>query len=189
MSVVTAVRKDREICISTDSQTNFGSTILNGNHLQNFTKLFQVNDSIIGLVGWHALYLVFEHLIQKNSKMFKLNSCMEIFNTLLEFQNILKDEYFIDISDDEDDRPVESNHLTGLIINKNGLFKIDSYREVFEFKDFWTIGSGYRFALGAMHALYDKDYTAQYIAEAGVNAAVEYNDGCGNPIQSKIIEL
>jgi ATP-dependent protease HslVU (ClpYQ) peptidase subunit len=31
-----------------------------------------------------------------------------------------------------------------------------SYREVFEFKEFWGIGSGRSFALGAMHALFGK---------------------------------
>jgi ATP-dependent HslUV protease subunit HslV len=43
-----------------------------------------------------------------------------------------------------------------LIANASGIYGLYSYREVFEFKEFWGIGSGRSFALGAMHAAYDK---------------------------------
>ena len=43
-----------------------------------------------------------------------------------------------------------------LLANASGIYGIYSYREVFEFKEFWGIGSGRSFALGAMHAAYDK---------------------------------
>jgi len=189
LSVITAVKKNSEICVCADGQTNFGSTIVDGRHLVNYHKIYQVNDSLIGLVGWHAMSIIVEHLIANRAEMFKLDSRLEIYNTLLKLHNILKDEYFIEIADDEDGRPVESNQLSGLIANKHGLFKIDSYREVYEFTDFWATGSGYRYALGAMHSLFEKDFSAREIAEAGVKASIEYHDACGMPIQSEVVRL
>ena len=47
-----------------------------------------------------------------------------------------------------------------VIANASGIYGLYSYREVFEFKEFWGIGSGRSFALGAMHAGYDKAKTA-----------------------------
>jgi len=189
MSVITAVRKQNMICIAADGQTNYGSTIAEGKHLKNHCKIYPVNESFVGMVGWGAVEMVFEHLSTEKPELFKLDSRLEIYGTLLKLHNILKEEYFVESNDDENDQPVESSQLRGLIVNKNGLFKFDTYREVDEFVDFWAIGSGYRFALGAMHSVYEKQYNAEEIALAGIEAAIEYNDGCGRPISKEIITL
>lgn len=189
MSVVTAVRKDKHIAIASDGQTTFGSTVVNGNHLKQPSKLYEIGDSIFGLVGWQAIFSIIEHLIHTRQEIFKLHSSLDIYTTLLELQKILKDEYFIEVSDDEEDQPTESNHITGLIINRTGLYKIDTYREVYEFNDFWAIGSGFRYALGAMHALYQTERTAEEIARAGIEAGIEYNTSCGLPVFCKVINI
>ena len=44
-------------------------------------------------------------------------------------------------------------------------------------------------ALGAMHALYDSAADAVSSAEAGVRAAVEFDDGTGAPVESHVIRL
>ena len=40
----------------------------------------------------------------------------------------------------------------GDIANASGIYGLYSYREIFEFKEFWGKGSGRILALGAMHA-------------------------------------
>ncbi len=189
MSVICAVKKNNQICIAADGQFNFGSTTIRGEHLKDLSKLLEVGDSVIGLSGWHSMQLVFEHLIATRPELFRLNSRLEIFDTLLGLQNILKEAYFIEVTEGEEEQPVESNQISAVIVNPNGIFEIDTYREVYEYNDFCAIGSGYRYALGALHALYPRDLPAQEIAEAGVRAAIEYDNSCGPPLHSKVVTL
>ena len=51
-----------------------------------------------------------------------------------------------------------------------GIYGLYSYREVFEFKEYWSIGSGRSFALGAMHAVHGKAKSAREVAVAGLAA-------------------
>jgi len=113
---------------------------------------------------------------------------MEIFSTLLSLHKEMKKTYFLDTNENED-QPVESNQLDLIIINKNGLFSAASYREVNQYHTFWAIGSGKRIALGAMHALYDLNLSAKEIAEAGVKAASEFDDGCSLPLETELISI
>ena len=68
-----------------------------------------------------------------------------------------------------------------VIANPSGIYGLYSYREVFEFKEFWGIGSGRSFALGAMHAAYAKAKTAKEVAEAGIAAGCEFDRNSALP--------
>lgn len=188
MSIVCAAVKDGEIAISCDTQSNDGSLTVSSKHIKNSNKLYVVNDSIMGIVGWNAISGMVEHLIEHNKESFKLNNRVEIFSSLVLLHEKMKDDYFIETKE-HDQQPVESNQLDALIINKYGLFEIGSYREVNEFKTYWAIGSGRRIALGAMHALYDQKVTAKKVVESGVKAAAEFDDCCGLPVKTKVIKI
>jgi len=188
MSVVCAAMKNGIVAISSDTQTNYGSLKVPAKHLRNIKKLFPINKSVVGIVGWVAISDMMEHLFINDKKLFELNSRMEIYGTLLRLHETMKKDYFIETNED-DDQPVESSQLDALIVNKNGIFEINSYREVNEYKTFWAIGSGRRIGLGAMHALYDSKASAKQIVEAGVRAATEFDDSCGLPLKTKTISL
>jgi len=166
--------------------TSYGALSVSSSHMVNSNKLYQVNDSVIGIVGWCAISGVIEHLIKHNSKLFRLDDRMEIMSTLLLVHETMKNDYFLETRE-EQDQPVESIQLCALVINKHGLFEINRYREVSEFKTYWAVGSGKRLALGAMHALYSQSGSAQEIAEAGVRAAAEFDDSCSLPLTSQVI--
>ena len=70
-----------------------------------------------------------------------------------------------------------------------GIFGLYSYREVFEFKEFWGIGSGRSFALGAMHAAYAKAKTARDVAQAGVDAGCEFDRNSEGPVHLFTLKL
>ncbi len=186
MSIVCAVKKSNEIAISADSLLSYGSLQASSRHLKNSGKLYRVNGSVIGLVGWNAISGIVEHLILRDKKIFRLGGRMEIMSTLLDLHERMKDDYYLRTSESRD-QPVESIQLQGLVVNKHGLFEINSYREVNEYLTFWAMGSGRRLALGAMHALYDREMSARAIAEAGVRAAAEFDDGCELPLKSRVI--
>ena len=187
MSIVCAAQSNNEVAISADTMTKYGRLNASSNHVVNSDKLYKVNDSVMGIVGWCAISSVMEHLFEHDSKLFRLGDRMEIMSTLLLLHERLKDDYFLETREDRD-QPVESIQLCALVINQNGLFEISSYREVTEYKTYWAVGSGKRLALGAMHALHEQSASAQEIAEAGVRAAAEFDDCCSLPLTSRVIE-
>ena len=71
-----------------------------------------------------------------------------------------------------------------VIANATGIYGLYSYREVFEFKEFWGIGSGRSFALGAMHAGYDKARTAREVAEAGIARGLRVRPQLGRAVST-----
>jgi ATP-dependent protease HslVU (ClpYQ) peptidase subunit len=85
--------------------------------------------------------------------------------------------------------PYESSQFSVVIANASGIFGLYSYREVFEFKEFWGIGSGRGFALGAMHAVWDKARSAREVALAGVHAGCEFDRNSAGPVDLYTIKL
>lgn len=188
MSIVCAAIKNGEVAIAADTQLGFGSTKVSAKYLNNPDKLYAVNGNVIGIVGWTAITNIVEHLLQTRPDLFNLSTRDEIYETLMNLHGIMKDDYFIETKENED-QPVESNQLDAIIINKNGLFEIGSYRDVYEYSLFWAIGSGRRYALGAMDAVYNTEMSASEIAVAGANAACTFDDGCGSPVTVECLKL
>jgi ATP-dependent HslUV protease subunit HslV len=61
---------------------------------------------------------------------------------------------------------------------------------VFAFDRFWGIGSGRNYALGAMHAVYDRPgIGAGEIARIGVDAGVEFDKSSAGPIDVHTVRL
>ena len=189
MSIICGVIKAGTIAISSDTLSSYGSMTITAEHIKNSKKIYSVNKSIIGIVGWSAMSDAIEHLILHDEDLFQLNNRMDIYSTLKNLHKKLKDDYFIETKEDEDDQPVESTQLNALIANKNGLFEIGSYREVNQFSKFWAIGSGQKYALGAMQTLYSTKITAKALAEAGVKAAAEFDEGCRLPLNTSTLKL
>lgn len=188
MSVVCAVRKAGMVAICADTQSNSGSLVSSAKHVANSNKLFSVNGSVIGVVGWTAVAEMLEHAITDDKTLFKLDGRTEIFQTVLRLHEKMKDTYKIETKED-DEQPAESIQLHAMVANPSGIFEISSYRSVTEYKTYFAIGSGGRLALGAMHALYARQFTARKIAEAGVIAATEFDDGCGLPFNTRTFRL
>lgn len=181
MSVIVAVIKKNKIAIGADSQFNAGSLKKSSKYVVSSDKIIRVGSSYIGLTGWGATCLVAEHLFLKHKDKLNFKDRFSIFESLLNIHELLKEDYFIETNDDIDDQPVESNQIDGLIINENGIFSITNYRQVIEYGKFWAIGSGRSYALGAMFGCYDQFDDPKKIAEIGVPAACEFDDGCGLP--------
>lgn len=76
-----------------------------------------------------------------------------------------------------------------MLANASGIYGVYSYREVFEFKRFWSIGSGRSFALGAMHAVYARARSAREVAEAGIDAGCEFDRNSATPADVLTLKL
>ena len=192
MTTVVAVRKGGQVVMAADSLVTFGDTRLSHRAEAN-QKLFMVNDaggqSIFAVAGAAAHVLVLQHaLAAQPTEALRFGSKDEIFRTFTLLHPVLKDSFFLQTKEDEHE-PYESSQFTMLLANASGIYGIYSYREVFEFKQFWSIGSGRSFALGAMHAVYDKARSARDVAEAGVAAACEFDRNSAGPVESLTLKL
>ena len=188
MSTVVVVRKGNNLAIATDSLVTFGETRLPDGYEAN-TKLFTLADSIIGTVGTIAHLPVLKQALGALApEDLQLHTRDGIFNTFVKLHPTLKDRYFLNTKEQDSD-PYESSQFSILIVNSSGLFGVESYREVFEFERFWAIGSGRRFALGAMHALYSRAKSASEVAEAGVLAGCEFDTSSAAPVRLQTMKL
>lgn len=182
MTTCVVVRKDDRIAIAADSLVTFGDTRLSHAYEAN-EKIVEINGSYLSLSGSTAHFPVMKKLLADMGDECRLGSRDEVFDTFTRVHQILKDKYFLNVKEEEDD-PYESSQITTLIANPYGIFGVYSYREVFSFDRFWAIGSGKCFALGAMYAAYERESSAQAIAEIGVHAGAEFDKNSALPCRT-----
>ena len=184
MTTVVAVRKAGQIAIAADTLVTFGDTRLAHRYEDN-TKIFRVDTdtgpSYIGMAGTVAHFPVLRKaLATMPREILQLDSKEEVFDTFTKLHPYLKDNFFLQTKEEDSD-PYESSQFSVMIANASGIYGLYSYREVFEFKEFWGIGSGRSFALGAMHAAYGRAKSAKEVAEAGIAAGCEFDRNSAGP--------
>ena len=118
----------------------------------------------------------------------QLTSRSEIFETFRALHPQLKERFYLN-SKEHDSDPYESSQISILIANAHGVFGVESYREVFEFERFWAIGSGRRYALGAMYATWNRAKSAREVADAGVRAGCEFDTSSAAPVRLHALKL
>ncbi len=193
MSTVVVVKKAGKVCIAADSLTSFGDLKLNSVYDAAHDKILRHDENYLGIVGSAAHQLVLESVFASKKIVDKkididFSSRLSIFETFRALHPVLKQKYFLNAKDEDDD-PYESTQIDALIANPFGIFGVHSLREVTEYKKFWAIGSGAEYALGAMFAVYDKAATAEEVAHAGVAAGAEFNNASSMPLSSYEIDL
>ena len=192
MTTLVVVKKAGQVAMAADTLVTFGDTRLTHRFEAN-SKIFKVETldgpSYIGMAGTVAHFPVLRKAMSTlASEQLRLGSREEVFDTFLGLHPLLKENFFLQSKEDDND-PYESSQFTVVIANATGIYGLYSYREVFEFKEFWGIGSGRSFALGAMHACWDKAKTAREVAMAGLNAGCEFDKNSGGPIDVFTLKL
>ena len=188
MSTVVVARKGNTVAIGSDSLVTFGEMRLPAGYEAN-AKVFQVSGSWIGAVGSTAHFPVLRQALGAvPADELRLGSRDEVFETFLKLHPRLKEKFFLNTKEHDSD-PYESSQFTILIANAHGIFGVESYREVFEFERFWAIGSGRRFALGAMHAVYSRLKTAEAVAKAGLETGALFDKNSALPLTLYTLRL
>jgi ATP-dependent HslUV protease, peptidase subunit HslV len=188
MSTVVVARKGGTVAIASDSLVTFGETRLPAGYEAN-DKMFSVGGSIVGAVGSTAHMPVLRGALSALPRAeLQLHSRDAIFETFVRLHPKLKERFFLNTKEQDSD-PYESSQYSLVLANPRGIFGVESYREVFEFERFWAIGSGRRFALGAMHAVWAKTKTARGVVQAGVAAGCEFDTSSAGPIRVQTFKL
>jgi ATP-dependent protease HslVU (ClpYQ) peptidase subunit len=186
VTTIVVVKKNNRIAIAADTLVTFGETRLPGDYEAN-EKIIRVGDSFIGLAGSTAHFEVLRRVLGAMEQP-RLHSRHEVFDTFLRAHQVLKEQYFLNPKEEDDD-PYESSQITALIANRSGIYGVYSYREVFSFERFWAIGSGRNFALGAMYATYDGAGDARLIAHTGIDAGTEFDKSSAGPCRIHDFEI
>jgi len=163
MTTIVVVRKGDTAVIAADSLTTFGTTRLAPAYDRHPQKVMTYGDSFIGVAGSAAHQLVLENLLARSQDL-DFHGKGPIYESFRKLHPMLKDDAFLNPKEEEDD-PYESTQITALIANGNGIFGVYSMREVFEYTQFWAVGSGREFALGAMQSLFGRLRSATAIAK------------------------
>ena len=192
MTTLVIVKKAGQVAIAADTLVTFGDTRLSSRFESN-SKIFRLNNAqgthYIGMAGSVAHFPVLRKAMSSiPADQLLLGNKDEIFDTFTALHPLLKDQFFLQTKEDDND-PYESSQFSVVIANAYGIYGLYSYREIFEFKEFWGIGSGRSFALGAMHACWDKAKSAKEVALAGVQAGCEFDKNSALPVELYTLKL
>jgi len=192
MTTVVVVKKAGQVAIAADTLVTFGDTRL-GHRFEDNSKIFKVDGtggpSYVGMAGTVAHFPVLRKAMTALPKdQVRLGSKDEVFETFSRLHAVLKENYFLQTKEDDND-PYESSQFTVVVANASGIYGLYSYREVFEFKEFWGIGSGRSFALGALHASWNSAKSARELAVQSVNTACEFDKNSAGPVEVFTLKL
>jgi len=181
MTTIALARKDGRITIAADTLTRFGTTLESAEYVANHDKIIRVGPAYLALTGHASLQTVVKSYFDRLEEPADLGSVDAIYETFRAMHGVLKEHYFMNPKEDEDD-PFESTQLDGLIAHPRGIFGIYSLRSVQEYTRYTALGSGFGYALGAMHALWDGPASAEEMACAGIEAAAVFDDATAMPL-------
>ncbi len=188
MSTIVVARKNGTACIAADSLTTFGEIRLGHELDPNHSKIQTFGDTHIGIVGSAAHTLVAERAFNDADVKADFSTRDTTFDTLLRLHPVLKERYFLNPKESEED-PYEASQMDAVFVNPNGIFALYSLREVYEYTRFWAVGSGATYALGAMHAVWDRYESAEQIARAGAEAGAAFDTASQMPLNVEVVEL
>ena len=188
MSTIVVARKGNQACIAADSLTTFGDIRLSHEFDCNHNKIQSFGKTHMGIVGSAAHTLVAERAFRDSKLKPDFSSREATFDTLLRLHPVLKERFFLNAKDSEED-PYETSQIDSVFINSNGIFAMFALREVYEYTRYWAVGSGATYALGAMHAVYGKAKNAREVARAGAAAGAEFDTSSALPLTFKTVTL
>ncbi|MBX9902997.1 MAG: hypothetical protein K2Y31_01475 [Burkholderiales bacterium] len=188
MTTLVVVRKDRGVAIAADTMTKWGSGKETAEYIANHGKLLQVGDSWLALTGNATFKTILADYFSRPKVKPRFDTPMAIFCTWQTLHAVLKSDYHL-LPAGHDDEALESTRFDALIANKHGIFGVVAHRTVQEFSRYYAFGSGSSYAMGALHALYGGRLDAETLARRAVEAAAEFDDATGLPINVKPIAL
>ncbi len=183
MSIIVAVAKRGKIAVATDTLYLTGPHKDYSADLVDRSKVRRAGSSLIGMTGWSLYQNIFDHYLA-NRRVPPLKTTEVIFDFFLKFWRTLKERYpFVKEQREGADSPFSDLDASFLVANRYGIFDVHGNMTVWQHKRYCAIGSGSPYAYGALHTLYDGGGGVSGMARRAVEAAVQFDDGCGGPIE------
>ena len=182
MTVLTVVRKNNKVVIAADTASSYGSTLKDSEYKANHDKIIRFKNTWFALTGFSMGKIMLQHALDDHGKDLSFEGLSDIYRSTLKLHKVFKDEYYLMTKNGGNSQPVESMQLHMLIANSSGIYEVTGDRNVSEIGKFWAAGSGSRFAIGAMHASYDRFKDPAKIATTGIEAACRFDAHCVLPM-------
>lgn len=184
MTAIVAVIKGKQSVIASDSMTSFGSRRVPGDNYSS-VKIRKLGNSYIGLTGYTLYKNILDDYL-KDRKSVKLDNKEAIYRFMLKFWKELKENYsYVNSQSAGKYHPFADLNSSFMILNKNGIFTVDSMMTVTRFKQYYAVGSGSSYCLGALHTMYDTKHSAKEIARKAIAASIAFDAHCGGKIRVK----
>ncbi len=182
MSISVAVKKGKNIVIGADTQYSFGSNKACKKNIK-CSKIRRIGSVLFTNTGWGLYDDILDDYLSKK-KTVKLNNKLAVFQFFKAFWQALHKNYpFVKDQCDDEESPFGDLDANFLIITKKCIYYVSSNMSVTEFLEFHAIGSGCDYAIGAMHAVYNMNLSAEDIARKGLEAAIDHDVYCGGEIE------
>jgi ATP-dependent protease HslVU (ClpYQ) peptidase subunit len=181
MTIALAVRKNGRTVLAADSLVNFGGQRYPAQNCR-FQKIYKVGESMMAWAGW-SLYaeMLDKHLAVTPPP--QLNSEAEVFSFFVKFWRSLHDEYlFMRGRGGGEDGPFVDMDSVFLLVNRAGVFRVASDMDVTQFQQYCAVGTGAKYALGALRVLYDQLDDPVEIARRASQVGIDFDVYCGGPI-------
>lgn len=181
MSIAVAVKSQGRVVIASDTKRTFGSGEVPEANLSD-VKLRKVGNSYLATTGW-GLYsnILDDYLATRRNA--RLGDARSIFAFFRVFWKDLHQRYsFVSDQRHDDESPFGDLDASFLIANPVGIFSVACDMSVTEFQQYYAIGSGAPYALGAMHTLYKDTADPEMVARKGTEAAMALDLYCGGKI-------
>ena len=189
MSVAVAVLKGRSLALATDSMIHFGGEKVPTDNLAD-RKMRRIGPAWLAATGWSLYSNILDDWLGGRKRMPSLASSPAVFRFFNDLWGQLHDRYsFVKDQPDDHDSPFGDLDSTFLVASPGGLFHVASDLSVTEFRRYFAIGSGAAIAMGAVHALWETELTAEQIAGRAAAAAVDLDLYCGAPINVETVRL
>ncbi len=178
MTIALAVIKNGRTVLAADSLVNFGGERFRAENCR-FNKIYPLGESVMVWAGW-SLYaeLLDAHLaVSPPPPLFTEE---EVFAFFVKFWRAIREQY--DYRGRETDSSFANLDSVFLLVNRAGIFRVASDMDVTRFQQYCAIGSGARYALGAMNVLYEQLDDPSEIARRAVQVGIDFDVYCGGPI-------
>ena len=186
MTIVVAVKKQNRVVMAADTMTSRGSERM---PLENGVadKIVPAGKSLIGGAGW-VIYdtILRDHLTRTGTP--RLRDEAEIYRYFVRFWRTLRERYsYVNDQPTEEKQPFADLDADFVVANEHGIFEVGPDMAVVRCERYVAIGSGARYALGALHALWDAVHDAAELARRACEAAIAFDVHCGGKIELKAL--
>ena len=188
MSIAVAVKSSGRVVIACDTKRTFGSGEVPEANLSDL-KLRKVGNSYLATTGWGLYSNILDDYLRTRRNV-RLADQTSIFAFFRVFWKDLHERYsFVNDQRHDEESPFGDLDASFLIANQNGIFSVACDMSVTHFEEYYAIGSGAPYGLGALHALYRESSDPQDIARKGVEAAIALDLYCGGAVTAFEVKL
>jgi len=181
MSIAVAVKSKGRIVIACDTKRTFGSGEVSDANLTDI-KVRKIGDAYLATTGWGLYSNILDDYLESRRRI-RLTDQRSIFGFFRVFWKDLHERYsFVNDQRPDDESPFGDLDASFLVASTRGIFSVACDMSVTEFQQYYAIGSGAPYALGALHALYEPEADPEPLARRACEAAMALDIYCGGSI-------